>query len=192
VKTASGVVVVGIGDSGIETLNHIINNRLQGIGHIAINTYDAGLLTSTAGVNLLIGQEVTHGMGAGGRLEMGASAAESSYDEIKQALNGAKELYTVAGLGGGTGSGSTPVILRIAGEMNIKTTAVVSLPFAYEGTQRREVAERSLTQIKASAEYTIVVDNDDLLKFAPDLTIIENALHMAASVLAAKVVADLV
>ena len=125
-------------------------------------------------------------------MEMGASSAESSYDAIKAALQGAERVVIIAGLGGGTGTGASPVIARIAGELGADTTAIVSTPFEYEGHQRADLAKRGVEALNDHANHVIVVDCDALAPFMPDLAIIENALKIASCVLAAKVMSSLV
>lgn len=188
----SGIVFVGVGDGGVSAMNSIINRDLRTLDFIAINTHENGLRQSMASTNLLIGGDVTRGLGAGGRMEMGESAAESSADEIKETLKGAKKVIIVSSLGGGTGTGASLVVARIAGEIGAECVAVVSLPFEYEGKQRREIAEKGAERLKDMVNKLVVVDNDDLLQFAPDLTIIENALGMSATILSAKAIAELV
>lgn len=187
----STLLVVCVGDGGIAAQNHIINCGLEGIRFVAVNTYDKGFESSLAGTKLLIGEEVTHGHGAGGRMEMGASAAESSYDDIKAALDGAETVYLIAGLGGGTGTGAAPIIARIAGELGAETTAIVSIPFDYEGHQRADLAKRGVEALNDVAHHVIVVDNNGLARYMPDLAIIENALKVSSCVLAAKVISML-
>lgn len=187
----SGIVFVGVGDGGVSAMNRIINQHLNGLDFVAINTHENGLKQSMAATNLLIGGEVTRGLGAGGRMEMGESAAEASADEIKETLQGAKKVIIVSALGGGTGTGASLVVGRVAGEIGAESVAVVSCPFEYEGKQRREIAEKGVERLKDKVNKLIVVDNNDLLQFVPDLTIIENALDMAATILSSKAISEL-
>src|ERR1035437_4379921 len=140
--------VLGIGGGGTNALNSMITqSNIQGVDFIAVNTDAQSLLLNQAATKMQIGNDLTKGLGSGGNPEIGTSAAEESYEKIKEMLDGTDMLFLTTGFGGGTGSGATPVIARAAKEVGALTVAVVTKPFAFEGTRRMVVAEDGIEEL---------------------------------------------
>ena len=135
--------VMGIGGGGSNALNSMISqSSIQGVDFISVNTDAQALLLNQAATKMQIGENLTKGLGSGGNPEIGEQAAEESYEKIKEMIDGTDMLFLTAGLGGGTGSGATPVIARAAKEVGALTVAVVTKPFAFEGTRRMVAGRR--------------------------------------------------
>ncbi len=167
------IKIVGIGGAGGNAINTMINNKLENVEFIAMNSDVQDLKKSLAPNLIQIGPKATHGRGAGALPEMGAKAAEESYQEIKEALSGADLIFLVAGMGGGTGTGAIPIVARAAKEMNILTMAVVSRPFPYEGKIRIENAEVGLRNLKENVDTLLVIPNNKILEHYPDIGVFE-------------------
>lgn len=161
------VTVIGCGGAGSNTVHRCVDDGIEGAELCAINTDVAHLLTVRAHRKILLGRKVTGGRGAGARPEVGHKAAEESEAEIRRSLEGSHIVFVTAGLGGGTGTGSAPVVARIAKGTGALTVAVVSLPFQGEGELRREVALEGLAQLRGVCDTTIVLENDRLLDLHP-------------------------
>ncbi|HHS13661.1 MAG TPA: cell division protein FtsZ [bacterium] len=160
--------VLGTGGAGNNTIRHLFGLNAEGIQTIAVNTDAQDLLESKAERKILIGKNITGGLGAGGDPEIGERAAEESRDLIKTELDGTDLLFMTCGMGGGTGTGSAPVICGIAKEMGILTIAVVTLPFSEEGIVRWENAQVGLEKLRKKVHSLIVLNNDRLLDLYPD------------------------
>lgn len=176
------IVVVGAGGGGNNTVTRLANMGVTGAKTIAMNTDMKHLAVSKADQRLLIGKELTRGLGAGGYPDIGRRAAEESEREIKQAIQGADMLYVVGGLGGGTGTGSLPVIAKYGKEMGAIVIGTVTMPFKIEGTRMRK-AEEGLQLLRQVSDTSIVIQNDKLLRFAGDLPI-EQAFQLADNLIA--------
>ena len=144
----------------------MVSAGLSGVEFIAINTDKQALLKSEADVKIQIGEKLTKGLGAGADPEIGRKAAEESIEEIGQALRGADMVFITAGMGGGTGTGSAPVVAGLAKEMGILTVGVVTKPFGFEGKPRSEKAVKGIENLKANVDTLITIANDKLFEIA--------------------------
>ena len=177
------IKVVGVGGGGVNAVNRMIEAGLRGVEFIAVNTDAQALLMSDADVKLDIGRDLTRGLGAGADPEVGQQAAEDHRDEIEAALAGADMVFVTAGEGGGTGTGASPLIARIAREQGALTIGVVTRPFAFEGKRRAAQAEVGVDAIKAEVDTLIVIPNDRLLQVAGNGTSVLEAFRLADDVL---------
>jgi len=182
--------VVGVGGGGGNALNTMIRSGLSGVEFIAANTDSQALGASLAERKLLLGP----GLGAGKRPEVGRRLAEESSPEIERALSGADMVFITAGMGGGTGTGASPVIARVAKEMGAMTVAVVTLPFEFEGTRRKEIALKGIEELKEEAHSMIMIPNQRLFKVINrNTTMIEAFLRVDQVLLhAVKGIVDLI
>lgn len=192
-KQRATIKVVGAGGGGNNTINRMTEVGIVGVETIAINTDAQDLLYTTADKKILLGKEITRGLGAGSIPKIGEDAARESEHEIKQALNGADMVFITCGLGGGTGTGSSPVVAEIAKKMGALTVAVVTIPFSMEGHRRYENAIIGLEKLEKSVDTLIVIPNDKLLQLVPDLPL-HTAFKVADEILtnSVKGVAELV
>ncbi len=180
------VGVIGCGGAGSNTVHRCVEEGVGGAELCAINTDVAHLLMIRAHRKILLGRRLTKGRGAGARPELGLGAAQESEGELRQFLEGAHIAFVTAGLGGGTGTGSAPVVARIAKEVGALTLGVVTLPFSGEGIIRREVALEGLEELRQICDTTIVIENDRLLKLAPHMSL-ATAFKTADSVLTSAI-----
>lgn len=175
--------VVGIGGGGCNAVNRMIDDGVQGIEFIAINTDHQSLQNSKASEALQIGEKVTRGLGAGAQPELGQKAAEENIEEISKALEGSDMLFITAGMGGGTGTGAAPIVAQVADKLGILTVGVVTTPFRFEGSRRRQNAEKGVRELQQYVDSLIVVPNDKLLEIASDDTTLDEAFGLADRVL---------
>lgn len=176
--------VMGIGGGGSNALNSMISQaNIQGVDFIAVNTDAQALLLNQAATKLQIGENLTKGLGSGGNPEVGEQAAEETYEKIKEMIQGTDMLFLTAGCGGGTGSGATPVIAKAAKEEGILTVAVVTKPFAFEGTRRMVAAEDAIEKIKDNVDTLIVIPNQRILDVVDKKLSLLEAFKVADSVL---------
>ena len=187
------IKVVGCGGGGNNTINRMTEVGIVGVDTIAINTDAQDLLYTTANKKILIGRELTKGLGAGSEPRLGEEAARENESEIKKALQGCDMVFVTCGLGGGTGTGSAPVVADIAKKMGALTVGVVTMPFAMEGHRRYENAVVGLEKMEQVADTLIVIPNDKLLELAPELPL-HTAFKVADEILtnAVKGIAELV
>jgi len=157
------IKVIGCGGGGTNAVNRMIEAGLTGVEFIAMNTDIQVLDISAADYKLQLGENLTRGLGAGGNPEVGRSAAEESKSDIKKALEGADMVFITAGMGGGTGTGSAPVIAEIAKDLGILTVAVVTKPFKFEGPRRSRLADEGVDNLKDKVDTVIIIPNDRLL-----------------------------
>lgn len=177
------IVVLGVGGGGCNAVNRMIANNTSLIDFIAVNTDSTALATSSAKRQIKLGAKLTKGLGAGGRPEIGAKAAEESSQDIANALEGVDMAFITAGMGGGTGTGAAPVVARIAKEMGILTVAVVTKPFNFEGPKRRRYALEGIEKLKEHVDTLIVIPNQKLIETAEKSTTMADAFTMADNVL---------
>lgn len=175
--------VVGVGGGGCNSLQYMINQSLQGVEFIAVNTDAQTLNRSTASLKVQIGVRQTNGLGAGGNPYRGREAAEESREDLKQILQGSAIVFLTTGLGGGTGTGATPVVAQIAKELGALTIAVVTRPFYFEGRNRTINANAGITELSKYVDSIVIVDNDKLLKSLGQNISILNAFNEANDVL---------
>ncbi len=163
IETFARIRVVGVGGSGSNAVNHMISSKVHGVEFIAVNTDAQDLHGSLAKRKIHIGKNLTRGLGAGMNAELGRRAAEETRQEIQEALQGSDLVFITCGMGGGTGTGGAPIVAKIAKEIGALTVAVVTRPFSFEGAQRKDIAERGLSELKKEVDAFIVIPNDKLL-----------------------------
>lgn len=192
-KQRATIKVVGCGGGGGNTINRITEVGIAGSETIAINTDAQDLLYTTADKKLLVGREVTKGLGAGSDPKIGEESARENEHDIKTALQGADMVFITCGLGGGTGTGSAPVVADVAKKLGALTVGVITMPFAMEGNRRYENAVIGLEKMEHIVDTLIVIPNDKLLELAPDLPL-HTAFKVADEILtnAVKGIAELV
>ncbi len=183
VENFAKIKVVGIGGGGQNAVNRMIEEGIQGVEFIAVNTDAQALMLSNAPVRMRIGDKLTRGLGSGGSSEIGQRAAEESREEIKEALEGADMIFVTAGMGGGTGSGASPIVAEIAREIGALTIGVVTRPFTFEGAQRRRTSESALDQLKKNVDTLIAIPNDRLLQIVDKKASLSLAFRTADDVL---------
>jgi cell division protein FtsZ len=182
-ETFAQIKVVGVGGGGCNAVNRMINEGIQGIEFIAVNTDGQALTQSLAQKRVRIGDKSTRGLGAGGQPEIGQKAAEESSEELYEVLKGSDMVFITAGMGGGTGTGAAPVITRIANEMHALSIGVVTKPFTFEGAHRMRSAEGGIQQLKQHADTLIVIPNDRLLQIVDKKSSLQDAFGVADDVL---------
>ena len=177
------ILVLGVGGAGGNAINGMIDSGLQGVEFIAVNTDAQDLKESKAKSKVQIGLNLTKGLGAGAKLDIGQAAADESLNDIINILQGANMVFITAGMGGGTGTGSAHVIARAAKELNILTVGVVTLPFLYEGPSRMRRAQQGLEELRKHVDTIIVVPNQNLFKIASEQTTFEESFELSNDVL---------
>ena len=177
------ILVLGIGGAGGNAINGMIEAGLQGVEFIAVNTDAQDLRLSHAQTKIQMGLNLTKGLGAGAKLDIGQAAADESLNEIVNVLQGANMVFITAGMGGGTGTGAAHVIARAAKELNILTIGVVTLPFLYEGPSRMRKANQGLEELRKHVDTIIVVPNQNLFKIASEQTTFEESFELSNDVL---------
>lgn len=164
IESLAKIKVVGVGGSGGSAINRMIQSKIKGVDFIAINTDLQALHCNQAPIKVQIGKTVTRGLGAGMNPEQGYKAAEENQNEIREVLKGADMIFITCGLGGGTGSGASPLVADIAKSSGALTIAVVTKPFTFEGAQRRDIAERSHVALLEKVDTVITIPNDRVLQ----------------------------
>jgi cell division protein FtsZ len=177
------VRIIGVGGGGSNAVNRMVETGVQGVEFIAVNTDAQALQMSSAMRKIAIGGRSTRGLGAGGDPQQGERAAEISRDALTAAITGADMVFLTAGLGGGTGTGATPIIADIARRERALTVAVVTMPFTFEGFQRRRAAEEGLSQLRAHVDALIVIPNDRLLQMTDRQVSLLESFRLADDVL---------
>ena len=177
------IAVVGVGGGGGNAVNNMISQNLEGVDFIVANTDAQALAHSTASQKIQLGLEITQGLGAGARPEIGKMAAEEAKDKIADALNGVNMVFITAGMGGGTGSGAAPVVAHIAKEKGILTVGVVTKPFSFEGKKRMEIADNALSTFTKEVDSIIIIPNQNLFRIADENTTLSEAFKLADNVL---------
>ena len=179
----AAIKVVGVGGGGSNAVSRMVDAGLSGVEFIGVNTDAQALVSVDADVKIQIGAEVTRGLGAGADPAVGLAAALESRDELKDALKGADMIFVTAGEGGGTGTGAAPVVAELGQELGALTVGVVTRPFAFEGRQRAEQAERGADELRDKVDTLIVIENDRLLQVVERRTSIVEAFRMADDIL---------
>jgi cell division protein FtsZ len=177
------LLVLGIGGAGGNAINEMIDSGLQGVEFIAVNTDAQDLKLSKANARVQIGMNLTKGLGAGAKLDIGQAAADESLNEIINILQGANMVFIAAGMGGGTGTGAAHVIARAAKELNILTVGVVTLPFLYEGPSRMRRAKQGLEELRRHVDTIIIIPNQNLFKIANEQTTFKESFNLSNNVL---------
>src|SRR5215469_10522791 len=175
--------VVGVGGGGSNAVNRMIQANMMGIDFVAVNTDAQALLLTEAPSFIRIGDKLTRGLGAGGNPSVGAKAAEENAEELFERLKGSDMVFITAGMGGGTGTGASPIIAQIAREVGALTVGVVTKPFAFEGNKRRNSAEEGIANLKQHVDTLITVPNDRLLQVADKKMPLKEAFRLADDVL---------
>jgi len=168
----ANIKVMGVGGAGNNTISRMMQVGILGAEIVAVNTDAQDLLYTDSDSKVLIGRDLTKGLGAGGDPKVGMEAARESRDDIKDALEDGDMVFVTCGLGGGTGTGASPVIAEIAKKMGLLTVGVVTLPFSMEGRQRMDNARRGLEELEKNVDTLIVIPNDKLLEIVPDVSIV--------------------
>ena len=194
VETFARIKVVGTGGSGCNAIDHMINSKVRGVEFIAINTDAQDLHNSQAKKKIHIGKNLTKGLGAGMNPDIGRRAIEETKEEVQEAIKNVDMVFLAGGLGGGTGSGATPILANIARESGALTVAVVTKPFFFEGRQRMKIAEHALEELRKEVDAIIVIPNDRLLSNISKETTATQAFAMCDDVLkqAVEGISDLI
>ncbi|MBI2849574.1 MAG: cell division protein FtsZ [Chloroflexi bacterium] len=183
ISSTAKIKVIGLGGSGCNAVTRMVREQIRGVEFITMNTDAQHLAVTEAPVRLQIGERVTRGLGAGGDHRIGRRSAEENRDEIKQAVTGADMVFVTAGMGGGTGTGSAPVVAGIARESGALTIAVVTKPFGFEGAHRKRVAEEGIQDLMEQVDTLIIVPNDRVLQLCDRKTNVDEAFKYADEVL---------
>ena len=182
------IKVLGVGGSGSNTISRIFGSDVRGVELVALNTDAQSLRSCKAQKKILIGKNITKGLGAGMDDNIGRAAAEENREEILQVLKDTDMVFVTCGLGGGTGSGGSPIISEISRSIGILTIAVVTTPFSFEGEQRSSIAKRAIESLKDKADSLLVIQNDKLLKIIDEKTTVSNAFETCDDILKQAVV----
>ncbi len=177
------ISVIGVGGAGGNAVANMINDGLEGVDFVVANTDAQALALSPASTRIQLGLQITQGLGAGARPEIGAAAAEEALDQIDQVLDGVHMCFITAGMGGGTGTGAAPVVARAARERGVLTVGVVTKPFAFEGLKRMRAAEEGIADLQRHVDTLIVIPNQNLFLIANQQTTFKQAFAMADQVL---------
>ena len=172
IETFARIRVVGVGGSGCNAVNHMIDSKVRGVEFISVNSDAQDLHRSLAKRKIHIGKNLTRGLGTGMNPDLGKRAAEETRQQIQEALQGSDMVFITCGFGGGTGTGASAVIAKIAKEVGALVIAIVTKPFGFEGAQRKDIAERGLAELKKEVDAFIVIPNDKLL------TVVEKTLSL--------------
>lgn len=194
VETFARIKVIGIGGSGQNAVNHMLESDVSGVDFVAINTDAQDLQESPVKEKIHIGKNLTRGLGTGMNPELGKRAAEETKEEIQGAVKGSDMVFITCGMGGGTGTGAAPVVAQVARESGALTVAVVTKPFFFEGAQRKELAEEGLLALQKEVDALIVIPNDRLLQTVDKDTTASDAFRLCDEVLreAVEGISDLI
>lgn len=194
IQSFARIMVIGIGGSGKNAINHMINSKVKGVSFICMNTDTQDLHHSMAEKKIHIGKNLTKGLGAGMDPEIGRKAAEETKSEIQDVIKGADMIFLACGMGGGTGTGAAPIVARAAKEQGILTVAVTTKPFFFEGNQRMKIAEKGIEELAKEVDAIIIIPNDKLLQLADKNTNFKDAFVRCDDVLrqAVEGISDLI
>ncbi len=194
VEAFARIKVIGVGGSGKNAVNHMVNSKIKGIEFIVMNTDAQDLHNSLAPKKIHIGKNLTRGLGTGMNPEIGRKAAEETKEEIQGILKGADMVFIACGMGGGTGTGAAPIIAGIAKEQGALTIAVVTRPFSFEGSHRAKIAEQGLEELRKQVDALIIIPNDRVMSVADKDTTFKSAFTMCDEVLrqAVEGISDLI
>ena len=183
IETFARIRVVGVGGSGCNAINHMIESKVHGVEFVGINTDAQDLHRTLAKRKIHIGKNLTRGLGAGMNADLGRRAAEETRQEIQEALQGSDMVFITCGMGGGTGTGASSIIAKIAKELGALTVAIVTKPFSFEGAQRKAIADHGLAELKKEVDAYIVIPNDKLLAIVEPNTSAKTAFALCDEVL---------
>ncbi len=194
IESFARIMVIGIGGSGKNAINHMINSKVKGVSFICMNTDTQDLHNSLAEKKIHIGKNLTKGLGAGMNPEIGKKAAEETKSEIQDVIKGADMIFLACGMGGGTGTGAAPIVARAAKEQGILTVAVTTKPFFFEGSHRMKIAEKGIEDLAKEVDAIIIIPNDKLIQLADKNTNFKDAFASADNVLrqAVEGISDLI
>lgn len=194
IETFARIRVIGVGGSGKNATNHMINSQVKGVDFIAVNTDAQDLQHSLAKRKIHIGKNLTRGLGTGMNPDLGRRAAEETKEEIQEAIKGADMVFIAGGMGGGTGTGAAPIVAQTAKELGALTVGVVTRPFAFEGAQRGRLADQGLEELRKQVDALIVIPNDRILAISGKDTLAKNAFAMSDDILrqAVEGISDLI
>lgn len=182
-NTNAQIKVIGVGGGGNNAVDRMIEDNMDGVEFISINTDRQALAKSKAQTRIQIGEKLTRGLGAGGNPEIGEKSADETKDEIAQALKGADMVFITAGMGGGTGTGAAPKIAGIAKELDILTVGVVTKPFTFEGKKRMSNAEKGIAELKKNVDTLVIIPNQKLLSVIDKKTSMKDSFKKADEIL---------
>ncbi len=182
-ETFARIKVVGVGGGGCNAVNRMIEEGIQGVEFVAINTDAQALMLAKAPMRVRIGNKLTRGLGAGGDPEVGRKSAEESAEDLYNVLKGADMVFVTAGLGGGTGTGAAPIVAQVAKEVGALTIGVVTRPFTFEGNKRMQSCEAGMANLKEHADTLIVIPNDRLLQIMDKRASLNDSFKLADDVL---------
>ena len=182
-ESGVNIKVVGVGGGGNNAVNRMISTKIRGVEFVAVNTDRQALRKSEAASQIVIGEKITNGFGAGADPTIGARSAEESLDDIKDELAGTDMVFVTAGMGGGTGTGAAPIVARAAREMGILTVGVVTKPFSFEGPRRMRQAEAGIAELAQFVDSLIVIPNERLKQISDTRITLANAFQVADDVL---------
>lgn len=180
---AAKILVIGVGGGGNNAINRMIDEQVRGVEFLCLNTDKQHLNKCKSEMRIQIGEKLTKGLGAGADPEVGKAAAEESHDDIVEAIKGSDMVFLTCGMGGGTGTGATPVVAKIAKDMGVLTVGIVTKPFTFEARKRMNNAMAGIEELKQHVDTLIVIPNDKLLDISDKKTTIPDALKMADQVL---------
>ncbi len=183
VPTTTRIKAIGVGGGGCNAINRMVRAEIHGVEFIAVNTDAQALMMNEAPTRVQIGEGTTKGLGAGGDPRRGREAAEESADDLKRAIDGADMVFVATGMGGGTGTGGTPVIARLARESGALTIAIVTKPFSFEMARRTQIAEEGIDELEHEVDAMIVIPNERLLNITGDKVTVDNAFKTADDIL---------
>ena len=183
-ESGVNIKVIGVGGGGNNAVNRMITGNIKGVEFVAINTDRQVLRRSDASMQLVIGEKLTNGFGAGANPQIGARAAEESIEDIKALLDGTDMVFITAGMGGGTGTGAAPVVARVAHEMDILTIGIVTKPFGFEGKRRMDQALAGIAELSQYVDSLVVIPNERLKQVTDTRITLQNAFEVADGVLA--------
>ncbi|OGD68535.1 cell division protein FtsZ [Candidatus Campbellbacteria bacterium RIFCSPHIGHO2_12_FULL_35_10] len=194
VEAFARIKVIGVGGSGKNATNYMIRSKVDRVEFIVMNTDAQDLHHSLASKKIHIGKNLTRGLGTGMNADLGQRSAEETKEEIQDALKGSDMVFITGGLGGGTGTGASPVIAKMSKEMGILTVAVVTKPFSFEGNQRMKLAETGLAELQRAVDAVIIIPNDRILNVAPKGMTVDSAFAMSDEILreAVEGISDLI
>ncbi len=177
------IKVIGLGGGGCNAITRMVQEEIQGVEFVAVNTDSQAMAITEAPTRIQLGEKLTRGLGVGGDHALGQRAAEESRDELKEVVSGADMVFITCGMGGGTGTGAAPVVAEIAKQGGALTIAVVTKPFSFEGTNRCQVAEEGITRLLDKVDTLIIIPNDRLLDLCDQKTGVDSAFKLADDVL---------
>ncbi len=194
IESFARIRVIGTGGSGCNAVNHMIESRVKGVDFVVVNTDAQDLHHSPAKEKIHIGKALTRGLGSGMDSNIGKQAAEEQLEELQDVLKGSEMVFVTCGLGGGTGTGSAPIIAKVAKESGALTVAIVTLPFSFEGNNRRSVAEGGLEELRKVVDALIIIPNDKILEIVEKNTGLKEAFATCDDVLkhAVEGISDLI